>query len=314
MAHSNDADLPGANAHAVVGEPGWTTAVAEIAPGASALRVCRFGGGAAAETFCLTTTVGEFVVKRYRRSRPDPARSEWDRLCFVQRVDVPVPRPLVLDDEGRWFGKPALAMTRLPGQIDLRPRNVDEWIRQLATALATIHNTDACDASGPLLDRSPIQTWRPPALRRPDLLAEHAIEALGRHLPDLAWQPVLTHGDPHPGNTLWQDGVLTGVADWAGARLGPAASDLAYCRAEIAILLGQGPAEDLTRYYARSTAGVPPDLPVFDLFWGLDAHRKSARIRNAHRAQGRDTTPQEIATRTTSFMRRALAQLHSARP
>lgn len=312
MAHDNDADRPGRNVHSVVGDAGWTAAVAEIAPGASALRASRFGGGTAAETFSLTTTAGEFVVKRYRRSRPDPVRSEWERLCFAQRIDVPVPRPLVLDDEGRWFGKPALAMTRLRGQINLRPSNVDGWIRQLATALARIHNTETSDATGPLLDRSPIQTWRPLALRRPDPLAEHAIEALERHIPDLAWQPVLTHGDPHPGNALWQDGVLTGIADWAGARLGPAASDLAYCRAEIAILLGQGPAEELTRYYARSTAGVPAELPVFDLFWGLDAHRKSARILNAHRAQGHDTSPQEFATRTTRFMQRALAQLRSS--
>lgn len=296
-------------AHLPADDAGWTAAAAEIAPGASALGLYRFGGGTAAETFSLTTTAGEFVVKRYRRSRPGAVRSEWERLCFAQRVDVPVPRPLVLDDEGRWFGKPALAMTRLRGQIDLRPGNVDGWIRQLATALARIHNTGTADAAGPLLDRCPIQTWRPPALRRPDPLAERAIETLGRHLPDLAWQPVLTHGDPHPGNMLWQDGVLTGIADWAGARLGPAASDLAYCRTEIAILLGQDPAEELARYYARSTTGVPEQLPVFDLFWGLDAHRKTARILNAHRAQGRATSRQEFATRTTSFMQRALAQL-----
>lgn len=297
--------------HLLADDAGWTAAAAEIVPGASVFELHRLGGGTTAETFSLTTTAGEFVVKRYRRSRPDAARSEWERLCFAQRVDVPVPRPLVLDDEGRWFGRPALAMTRLRGQVDLRPSNVDGWIRQLATALARIHNTDTTDAAGPLLDRSAIQTWRPPRLRTPDPLAECVIETLGRQLPDLAWLPVLTHGDPHPGNTLWQDGVLTGVADWAGARLGPAASDLAYCRAEIAILLGQDPAEDLTKCY-RSAAGLPAELAVFDLFWGLDAHRKSARILSAHRAQGRATTQQELGTRTTSFMRRALAQLRSS--
>lgn len=312
MAHDNAAGVPGSYVHSVADDAGWTAAAAEIAPGASALAAHRFGGGTAAETFSLTTTAGEFVVKRYRRNRPDAVRSEWERLRFAQRVDVPVPRPLVLDDEGRWFGKPAMAMTRLGGQIDLRPSNVDWWIRQLATALAAIHNTDTTDAAGPLLDRSAIQTWRPPTLRRPDPLAERAIEALGRHLPDLAWQPLLTHGDPHPGNTLWQDGVLTGITDWAGARLGPAASDLAYCRAEIAILLGQDPAEELTKYYARSTSGVPAQLPVFDLFWGLDAHRKSARILTAHRAQGRATTAEEFSIRTTNFIQRALAHLRSS--
>lgn len=312
MADDNDTETSDRQTHPGQDDAGWRAVVAEVMPGEPLRGIRRFGGGTTAETFCLATADGEVVVKRYRRSRPHAARAEWERLCFAQRVDAPVPQPIAIDDEGRWFGKPALAMTRLIGQVDVRPSNVDAWLQQLATSVAAIHRTDTSGAPGQLLSHSAFQTWRPPTFRRPDPLAERATAVIGRHLPDLTWQPVLTHGDFHPGNTLWQDGVLTGIADWATAGLGPAASELAYCRADIAIHLGQEPADRLTRYYARTIGRVPAQLAVFDLFWGLDAHRKSARILNAHRAQGCATTPTEFAARTTNFIRSALSQLDSS--
>jgi aminoglycoside phosphotransferase (APT) family kinase protein len=291
--------------------PGWTAVIAETMPGASVRRVYRIGGGVEAETFAVETTDGAVVVKRYRdrRRRSDTVRFEWERLRFAQRVDAAVPRPIALDTEGRWFGMPALAMTRLAGRPNLRPRDVDGWLQQLACALVTIHDTDTTGAEGPLLRPSPVETWRPPKLRRPNVLVDRTVAAIQHHLPGVTWQPVLIHGDFHPGNTLWHRDRLTGIADWTACRLGPSPYELAHCRADVALLLDRAAADRLTHYYTSITGAEPADLPVFDLVCGLDTLRKGARIRTAYRQQGRTDSPREFTDRATAFLGHTLAEL-----
>ena len=88
---------------------------------------------------------GRVVVKQFRPG-DDSAPDEWECLEFAARVDVPTPRPLALDAEGIWFGVPALVMTQVPGRVDASPGDVDDWLRQLAQAMATIHAT--CRSTG----------------------------------------------------------------------------------------------------------------------------------------------------------------------
>jgi len=84
---------------------GLATMIAEIAPGAATQRVRPIGGGLASATFAVDTTVGDLIVKLFRPHRRDEAPLEWDRLTFAQRVaGVPVPEPVALDADGRWFG------------------------------------------------------------------------------------------------------------------------------------------------------------------------------------------------------------------
>lgn len=290
--------------------PGWTAVIAESLPGASVRGVRRLGGGVAAESFAIDTTAGAVVVKRYRR-RTETIRSEWERLRFAQRVDAAVPRPLALDAEGRWLGMPAFAMTQLDGRPNVDPRDVDRWLQQLAHALAAIHDTDTTGAAGPLLQPSTVETWRPPTLRHPTALADRTVAAIQRHLPRASWRPVLIHGDFHPGNTLWRGGRLTGVVDWCASRLGPASYELAYCRADLALLLGRDAADRLTHHYTAITGTTPADLPVLDLVCGLDAFRKQVRILRGYRKEGRTDSPQQFTARVTAFLRHALAELGS---
>ncbi|MGH8882708.1 MAG: phosphotransferase family protein, partial [Stackebrandtia sp.] len=288
---------------------GWTTVVAESMPGASIRQVCRLGGGAAAETFAIDTTDGDVIVKRYPRRRNGTVQFEWERLRFAQRVGIPVPRPLALDTDGRWFGMPAYSMTRLTGHPDVHPRDVAGWLQQLAYALVAIHHTDTTGATGPLLRPPAVQTWRPPKLRQPNALADRTVAAIQNHLPQVSWRPVLIHGDFHPGNTLWNHSRLTGIADWSNSRLGPRSCDLAYCRADVALLLDRAAADQLTHHYTVITGTTPADLPVFDLIWGLDVLRKGVRIRRAHRQLGRADNTQQYTARATAFLLHALAEL-----
>jgi aminoglycoside phosphotransferase (APT) family kinase protein len=295
-----------------VDHPGWTAAVAESVPGASVRGVRRIGGGMAAETFAIDTTDGAVVVKRFGRRRPQAARSEWERLRFAQRVDAPVPRPLALDTEGRWFDLPALAMTRLPGRLNLTPTDVDGWLQRLAYALVAIHDTDTTGAEGPLLRPSWVRAWRPPELRSPSPLTDHTVAAIQRRLPGVSWQPVLIHGDFHPGNTLWRDGQLTGIVDWYESRLGPASFELARCRVDVALLLGPAAADRLTHHYAAIGGAEPADVPVFDLILGLDAVRKQTRMLRGYRQQGVVVDPERFTARATAFLHHALAELGEA--
>lgn len=289
--------------------PGWTAVVAQSVPGASVRGVCRIGGGTSAETFAVETTDGAVVVKRFRRQRHNAVLFEWERLRFAQRVDAPVPSPLALDTEGRWFGMPAFAMTRLDGGLNFRPRDVDGWLQQLASALVTIHDADITGAEGPLLRPSPVKSWRPPKLPSPSPLADRAVAAIQRHLPGVSWRPVLMHGDFHPGNTLWDRDRLTGIADWCESRLGPRSCELAYCRVDVSLLLGCAAADRLTHHYVAIAGAEPADLPVFDLIWGLDALRKQVRILRGFRQQGLIDNPQQFTARATAFLSHVLAEL-----
>jgi hypothetical protein len=52
-------------------------------------------------------------------------------------------------------------MTMLPGEVDMFPSDVDDWTRQLAVALATIHATDL-GSDVPAVVRRPhlVSRWR----------------------------------------------------------------------------------------------------------------------------------------------------------
>jgi len=69
---------------------------------------------------------------------------------------------------------------------------------------------------------------------------------------------VLTHYDYWSGNTLWDNGTLTGVVDWSGAALGPPGFDVGWCRLDLYLLYGEHIADQfLDSYLAASEQSVP---------------------------------------------------------
>lgn len=285
--------------------------IAESAPGAETRRVRPIGGGLAAATFAVDTTAGNLVVKVFRPT-DERAPLEWERLAFAQRVNVPVPKPVALDADGRWFGSPALVMSRLPGQADIRPTDLDGWLRQLAHALVAVHETATTGADGPLLAPDDWANREDGNYRdrNPSALVDRTVAAIRRHRPSPDRSPVLMHGDFHPGNIVWSQGTLTGVVDWSGARLGSRWFDLAYCRADLALLFGMRAVRRLTDHYVDIAGATPADLPVFDLMCGLAARRFGAtQWLHSYRQQGCTDTPRQFAARVTPFLRQALADL-----
>lgn len=199
----------------------------------------RLPGGVAGATHMVTVDgATRVVLKRYPPEEwaREAVSLEWERLGYATRVAVQSPEPVALDPEGEWFGTPALVMTHLDGRVVLSPSDLDDWLRQMATALATIHDAR-------------LEVPRDSALRRPALAQRwvpwwdqpyEGAEEVERVIGELAAtfadrEPVFSHDDYHPGNVLFVSCALSGVVDWSAAKLAPRESDVAACRADLAI-------------------------------------------------------------------------------
>ena len=290
----------------------WGRMAADLAPGARVRRVRKLGGGLVSDVFAVDLADAPFervVVKRVRPGDDYANRAvelEWECLGFAEQIPVPAPSRVALDAEGRWFGSPALVMTQLPGRADVDPRDVDDWLRQLALVMATIHATDTDGAAGALL--RPPEVWERPTFRAGPLV-ERSIAAIDEHLPRGGWLPVVIHGDFHPGQTLWQRGRLSGVVDWGDLLLGSRWYEVAYCRADVVLLYGMKGADRILDHYMAITGLEPVDLPAFDLMCGIHARQFGHLFLDAYREQGRTDSMRQFAARLSPFIRRALAEL-----
>jgi hypothetical protein len=76
---------------------------------------------------------------------------------------------------------------------------------------------------------------------------------------------VFIHRDYHPGNTLWQDGKLTGIVEWTTASVGSARVDLGHMRWNLVVEYRETVADQyLTSYLELADGDVPTD-PYWDL-------------------------------------------------
>ncbi|HYD08750.1 MAG TPA: phosphotransferase [Acidimicrobiales bacterium] len=201
--------------------------------GSPVIGVERLAGGIATSTHALRLADGsDVVVKRFVPVDDEPTawHLEWERLHVAMATPVPTPAPVALDDEGRWFGVPAIAMARVPGVVQYP---VDP--AALGRTLAMIHTT---------VVPAPV----PSVLHRPpyfDVVPS-----------DLPW--VFCHGDFHPGNVLVAPGdpaTVTGVVDWSGCRFAPRGMDVGIARCDMAIEPG-GDAPDVFLASYEEAAGV----------------------------------------------------------
>lgn len=242
--------------------------------GASArvVRVRRLAGGVDASTHeVVIEPGGPVVVKRSWTLDARSLRDEFDRLGVAEAVPVATPRPLALDADGDWFGRPALVMSRVPGGPRFHDRP-GRWIGDLAEVLLSVHST-ALPATLPAVMATPHAgaAWRPAPpsrLRRtPRIVA--LIEAAQNLQTDLVHAPgqqALLHHDFHHGNVTWWRDRPVGVVDWNEACIGPPVCDVAYCSVDLAMTHGPGAADQLTSAY-RAAGGRTEDLARWQALW-----------------------------------------------
>ena len=219
------------------------------------------------------------MVVRLPPNRGDPsveAESEFRTLQVLHAAGLAVPRPLLLDADGVYFGEPCIVMTHA-GRPEVFPGDHDAWARGFAATLAAIHSISPREVDLSHLRRSTLDERRlqlessfSEADRRRlagDPLAERIVEALEREQRRQAPSPErLSHDDFWPGNVLWRRGRVSAVIDWSEAVIGDPARDVAQCSFELSLI---GEPDDGARFvvhYAAAAGSLPANLRYVELF------------------------------------------------
>jgi aminoglycoside phosphotransferase (APT) family kinase protein len=249
----------------------------------------------------------ELVLRRWVRTDfpPDEGVVENEAATLNLLASAPglvTPRLVAFDAEGASADVPALVMTRLPGRDELAPADIDAHVDGLVAALHAIHAV-------PVPRRSFLGEYRPwgldqvdeppPWTDRPDVW-RRAFEIARRPVP--AYVPVLCHRDFHPGNVLWHDGRVSGVVDWTHTCRGPAAADVAHCRANLTLLFGLDVADDFAQRY-----GPVDDLAWFDI--ATEAGWGELETWRWHDAGRTDITEEASARAVDAFLGAAVERL-----
>jgi aminoglycoside phosphotransferase (APT) family kinase protein len=240
-----------------------------IAPGATVTNVRRLTGGVTSAMHALSVVDAKDGHHRcvLRRWVDDLASEGLENvlreariLQQLERTGIPAPRLLAIDPNGDESGDPALLMSYLDGHVELTPTDRDDWLRQIASMLVRIHNTEIdAPVAESWLDRSRLVV--PEWSKRPDVWRE-AI-ALMEETPSVA-EPCFIHHDYQQFNLLWRRGSLTSVVDWVWGSLGSPDIDVAHLRLNFSVLYSSQLAEQFLDLY-ESLSGR-----IVDRWWDVE--------------------------------------------
>ena len=287
--------------------PGWGEGFERLARAlgsdAAPSDLVRMAGGLGAETYAFWLRQEHFVVKCCVEDG-EQASTEFDNLAVVSVAGVPTPEPVLIDDEGAWFGAPAFVMTALPGRPEMHPKNRTLWTDGAAEALASIHNIPTSRAGHVRTPRW--QRWQPST----EGMGSDApkVNALLARLYDLAatLPTVLSHDDYNPGNLLYDGDRLSGVVDWADIAIEPRHAAVALYRHFLAIHPGGKAPETFLDAYERAAKTSLDDLELWDVLYGLRGLRPIDHWVLACEGLGLDITSSEIRERSQAWVRRGI--------
>ncbi len=248
----------------------WVSA--SMGQGSRVVGYRRLSGGVSSAVHRVTVERGgvrTFVVLRQYPGGlglDKSLRREITNLGVVSQSGLPVPRLLGADVAGHETGgAPSLLMTRLPGHVDLDPKQPESWMRRIAETAAWVHSLDLpAKTFRPWADSwiAPQEGLRVPVgAHRPEVW-ETAFGVMAARPPRDA--PVFLHGDFLPVNLLWSRRIVTGLIDWNGVHRGSRAVDIGHCRRYLAALYSPDWSDHLLALY-ESIAGVTLD-PWWDLY------------------------------------------------
>jgi len=221
------------------------------------------------------------VLRQYAAANPAAARhlaaAEYRLLQLLSAAGLPVPRPYLADDSGAVVPGSCLLTEYIDGERVHQPADLPSFTRQLAAALAAVHDCGLARADVPFLPDAgdkildELATGPPMADRVVPVTAIRDALRAGWPPPQVS-EPVVLHGDYWPGNVLWRDGRLVGVIDWEEAAFGDPMADLANIRLEIAWHFGTAAMDMLSsQYLTRRPAAGTATLPAWDLCAALRA-------------------------------------------
>ena len=268
--------------------------------------VARIPGGASRETYRLKATQRGAVRGMILRRDPESSLIDTDRAtefaayaaAFRSGV-IPVPEPLVLEENEQHLGRPFSLTAEIPGcetNVQLLPPGqlgkVAEQKWSILGRLAAL-DIDALDIRRHLPAPRPedaalreLDYWAGVIAKdalHPQPIAEAAVRWLRRNLPPAPAKLALVHGDFRSGNFLFDgNGDIRGILDWEMAHIGDPLEDLAWSfdplwawpdRRLAGRLL---PRLEAIRIF-ESASGLKVDLDVFR-WWEVFASLKAVAI------------------------------------
>lgn len=246
----------------------WLSAVLSCPAGR--LHLHRLNGATSSTLYKVTVTGSEdrFVLRcltntAWLAEEPDLIERERAALTALARIDFSAPRWVADDAAGQHCGVPALLMTALPGRVWLTPRNIDGWLRELAKPLMTLHNAPVEGIRWQYAPYVNPQDAHPPDWSTHPALWERGIELARRPWPNAPMRFI--HRDYHPVNVLFSGSRLSGVVDWPNACLGPADFDIAWCRLNLACMVGTHAAQEFLQACRELSGSQFSFNPYWDL-------------------------------------------------
>lgn len=216
----------------------------------------------------LNVVVREFNHEAWLQEEPDLVIHEANSLRLAEKTDVPTPTLIAYDETGEECGVPAILMTKVDGQVNLKPSHFDQWTSQLAHHLVSLHSISADHFSWTYFTYNDIQTWKQPKWSKyPHVWQELLKVAKG---PASKVKHCFIHRDYHPANVLWQNGKISGVVDWVNACLGPAGVDVGHCRVNMAMLYDVQTADLFLHAYMKQAGRNFSYEPYWDIIALID--------------------------------------------
>lgn len=221
------------------------------------------------------------VVRRYDPAKyedgHDKHRCEHHALQLLTAQGLPVPPPLLLDDDGSLLGLPGIVTEYVPGVPIELPAEANRWGRmagKTARMLARIHQTPFSEVDKRyLMDDDVEVAWFIKGGRVPDYMRADPDGEVVWHLVNERWgswapvEPRFAHTDYWAGNILWLGDEIVAVLDWEEAGYGHPAADVAYARMGYCIE-GEPEAADVFLREYEAAAGWTlsrRDLALFEL-------------------------------------------------
>ncbi|MFB5661175.1 phosphotransferase family protein [Alteribacillus sp. HJP-4] len=244
-----------------------------LGPQAELLSVNPLKGGMSSLVQKLTVKEGErkkdYVLrlvnnKDWLKIEPDLALHEARALQKAEGIKVPAPLLVDFDEDGSGAGMPALLMTRIEGKVELRPLDMNQWIKELAGSLISIHHTDAGDFRWDYFTYTDLHTLQPPAWSNFTDEWKRIFRIVNVTRPET--KLCFIHRDYHPANVLWKNNKVSGVVDWVNACRGPAGIDIGHCRWNLAMMYGVETADAFLEAY-QSEAGEATD--IYHPYWDI---------------------------------------------
>jgi aminoglycoside phosphotransferase (APT) family kinase protein len=278
-------------------------------------------GGLSAQTTLLEIQLPDKTFKKFVVRRPPPwalkkdalaALTEYNLLKKLRILKVDVPNPVLIDQEGTFFGTPCLVVDYIVGKTDFSPLNISDSLRQMAFQLSKIHGIrkDSWDVAisekdAQIFPRKKEIDYSPEENRTRDFL-----EKIWPIPNKNSWS--LVHGDFWPGNMLWKDGTFAATIDWEAAGLADPLLDLSITRLDILWLFGAEAMHELTELYLTLTNIDSSDLPYWDLWAGLRTGGKFDLWASVYPGLGRpDVTAASMRNAHSYFINEAFRKILS---